>query len=149
MFKVYLAGPISGLTYDEAESWRTKVRGRLPSAVRWYSPLRNQQQFRDVGSLSPTTYNNESPLASKHGIMSRDAWDVKTSDLVFCNLLGAKSVSIGTVMELGMAYAWQKPVVLVMEPNNVHEHVMIDHAWSFRTDNIEAGIQLVADILLP
>ena len=151
-FKVYLAGPITGLTYGEAESWRDYIRTsahRLDNQIKWYSPLRQQEHLREQGVLI-ATYSDDNPMTSRHGIMTRDAWDVRTCDLMFCNLLGATKVSVGTVMELGMAFAWNKPTVLVMEKHgNVHEHVMVDNALTFRTDNLDAGIRLTADILLP
>jgi nucleoside 2-deoxyribosyltransferase len=56
---------------------------------------------------------------------------------VLVNLLGAKTVSVGTVWELGVAYTLRKPVVLVMERDNPHNHPM---------SRITAGGRIVADL---
>jgi hypothetical protein len=41
-FLVYLAGPISGMTYDEAQAWRAYASQNLPQEIRAISPLRAQ-----------------------------------------------------------------------------------------------------------
>ena len=148
--KVYLAGPISGLTYDGAESWRHYVKSSCQHPdIKWYSPLRYQEHLRQNGTLLATHCDNN-PMTSRNGIMTRDAWDVQTCDAMLCNLLEFPYISKGTLIEIGMAYALRKPTILVMEDEgNIHEHVMLDNAWTFRCNNLDDGIRLTQDILLP
>lgn len=146
--KVYLAGPITGQSYDGATDWREQVKQHLEPAIAAYSPMRSKQYL-----LQQTTVKDvydEYILSSQRGIYTRDFHDCRTCDLIFVNLLGATKVSIGTVMEIAWASAFNKPIVLVMEKtNNVHEHAMIREACALRTDNLEDGLFITRALLLP
>lgn len=146
---IYLAGPIIGLTFGESENWRDYVKGKLPEMA-CFSPLRcSEHLLRHRGALIETSYE-DNPMTSADGIMVRDHLDVMNRDLTFCFLTGAPRVSIGTVMELGFAYAHRKPVILVMEKTgNIHEHCMVRKAGVFSTDDLDEGIELAKAILLP
>lgn len=147
-FKVYLAGPISGLTYDGAQEWRGYVKDRLAPKIAAYSPLRSKQYLRTEGVLEQSYEFN--PLSSDRGIMTRDHWDCMTSDLIFCNLFGADRVSIGTVQEIAWAFAYRKPLVVVMErQGNAHDHPMVREAIGYRTDDLDEAIHVARSILLP
>ena len=150
MKKCYLAGPIARKTYDESEQWRDYVKERLPEEIKCYSPLRAKQFLRDHGLIGVTqdTYD-ENPLATAKGIMTRDHFDCFTSDLILCNLLGATSVSIGTVIEIAFSYAYRKPLVVCIEKGNIHNHPMIREATGYSCDNLDEAIHIVKSILLP
>jgi nucleoside 2-deoxyribosyltransferase len=62
-------------------------------------------------------------------------------------MAGATRVSIGTVMEIAWAHAYGKPVVLVMEEGNVHDHPMIRECSPFIVHTLDEGIELVNAIL--
>ena len=47
-----------------------------------------------------------------------------------------RRISIGTMLELGMARALQKPVVCVMPEGNIHEHPMVDDMIDFRCSTL-------------
>jgi nucleoside 2-deoxyribosyltransferase len=153
-FKVYLAGPIQSLTYDESEDWRNLVIASMPSDIVCYSPLRSKQFLRAYGVLGEggegaDTYP-ESPLATSRGIMSRDHMDCSKADLVLCNLMGAKRVSIGTMFELAWTFSYRVPLVVCMEPKgNMHDHPMVRESINFRAQSVEEGIELTKAILLP
>lgn len=147
-FKVYLAGPIAGQTYDQSEDWRNFVAGALPKEIVPYSPLRGKEFLREAGVLGKGSYD-ENPLSTSKGVLTRDRNDVQSSDCVLINVLDAKKVSIGTIMEMAYADAYRVPVVLVMEPGNPHEHVMFDEAATYRTDSLHDAIDLVTYLLLP
>lgn len=152
-FRVYLAGPIRGLTYDESQNWRNYVVEQMPAEIACYSPLRAKGFLRKHGRLglggaASDTYP-ENPLSTAHGIMTRDHFDCMNSDLIFCNLLDATSVSIGTVMEIAWSFAYRKPLIVCVEPGNLHDHPMIREATGFACDTLEQGISLAQTILLP
>lgn len=147
-FKVYLAGPISGLTYDEGQSWRTMFSAHMPKEIRCYSPLRKKEHLRDMGILEQSY--EEAVLSSDRGINTRDHFDCLTSDLIVANLLGVTRVSIGTVMEMAWAFAYRKPLVVIIEPTgNVHDHPMARETFGFRVSTIKEAAQVVPTILLP
>lgn len=146
-YKVYLAGPIAGLTYDEGQDWRENVKDALAPDIECYSPLRNKEFLRTSGVIGTSAFTH--PMATDRGIMTRDHFDCQTSDLIFCNLLGTARVTIGTVMEIAWAFAYRKPLVVVMEKgNNLHDHPMIREAIGYRTDNFVEATAITRAILL-
>ena len=147
--KVYLAGAISGLTYDAAEEWRGAVKAALlPDDIDCFSPLRNKQYLRKEGVLEQSYPHNA--FSSDRGINTRDHWDCLSSDLIFVNLLGAQRVSVGTVMEIAWGFAYRKPVVAVIEEaGNLHDHPMIREAIGFRVPSVGEGVLITRSILRP
>lgn len=155
--KIYLAGAITGLTHDESVDWRDYVKGQLrydsdgvPTGLVGYSPMRAKDYLKSAGVLSgKADAYDEYVLSSAKGITARDSWDVATSDLIFVNLLGSEKVSIGTVLEIGMAYAARKPIVAAIEQDNVHRHVMLDTMVPWIVDDLDYAIDIAKAILLP
>lgn len=149
-FRVYLAGPISGLTYDGAQDWRNVAKTELAKYnVKAVSPLRAKDYLRGIPALTKDCagYGSLNCMSSPRGIMTRDHYDATTSDALLVNLLGAKDVSIGTVMEI--AWGWDNglPVVVAMEESgNVHEHAMISEAIGFRVTTLQEAIKVVVAI---
>lgn len=147
--KVYLAGPISGLTYDGGQDWRNQFTKMVDPRIVCYSPLRGKDYLRVFGALVEGKYDQSNPLSSDQGITARDRFDCMGSDLVVFNLLGAKAVSIGTMIELGWADASRNPAVLIMErEGNPHEHPMVRQTTHFRVDNLKDAAAIVEIILL-
>jgi len=147
---VYLSGPIAGLTFHEAMAWR--VRAKV--ALKWHgiealSPLRDNEKLVKEGVMTGDAPGGH-PLVTARGITARDRSDVRRSDLILVNLLGAKRVSIGTVMELAWADFDRIPVVALIEPGgNVHDHCMVDQVIDFRTDDFDQAIEICVSVLCP
>lgn len=150
-FLVYLAGPITGLTYDGAEDWRAFAKAELGKfGIHGLSPLRAKDYLRHVeGNLTATCegYGDLNCLSSPRGIMTRDRFDATRCDVLLVNLLGAKAVSIGTVMEMAWADACRTPIVVAMEKiGNPHEHAMVNEAIGFRLETLEEALHVVKAI---
>lgn len=149
MKSVYLAGAITGTSYNKCTEWREHIRLELGSKgnVWCYSPMRAKDYL--AGERELTGSYEESLLSSQRGLFARDMNDCKTCDMVIVNLLGAKKVSIGTVMEI-TAFWWQrKPIVLIMEEDNIHNHPMIHEACPFTVHTLEEAIHVTMTILFP
>jgi nucleoside 2-deoxyribosyltransferase len=146
--KVYLAGPITGLTFGNAQSWREYAKDRLSPDIDAFSPLRQKDFLANHGVLDQSY--SDSPLSTDRGINTRDHHDCKTSDLILCNLLDAHRVSIGTVMEVAWSFAYRVPLVMVMpESGGVHDHPMVRECIGFRTDCLDHALDITMAILLP
>ena len=144
--RVYLAGPITGCTYQGATNWRDAVAAQLAPDIVGVSPMRGKDYLKKlatIGGTSAEAYTRESVLSSPKGIMTRDRWDVATCDAVLMNLLGAERVSIGTMIEAGWADAHRKPLVVVREPQNVHSHMMLDEASGFTVETLDEAVHIV------
>jgi nucleoside 2-deoxyribosyltransferase len=112
--RVYLAGPITGLTHGEATNWRKNMAYFLTrmghTAV---SPMRGKDYLVNDGLPIESAYE-AIPMSSAKGIYGRDSFDVAHCDILFVNLIGAKQVSIGTVMEIQMGRCLGKYVLVCM-----------------------------------
>jgi len=154
---VYLAGSISGLTYEEATEWREQVKTELsPYGIKCLSPLRAEVFLRNHKGLLndcqtvDVLEECEAPvlaMSTPRGITTRDRFDALNCSVLFVNLLGTDKVSIGTVMEIAWADAMRKPVVLVMEEGNIHDHAMVRESIGFQVTSIADGIEIVKAIL--
>lgn len=145
--KIYLAGAISGLTYEGAQSWRDYVTYKIDQRIECFSPLRGKDYLKIRGPLEGSY--EEFPLSTDRGITVRDRADCMGADLVIFNMLGAQRVSIGTMVEFGWADAARVPSILVMEKEgNVHEYPMVREIAGFRVTNLEDAIAIAEIILL-
>jgi nucleoside 2-deoxyribosyltransferase len=152
MKNVYLAGPITGLDYKGCTDWREYAKADLAGAgIAGLSPLRAKEYLAALpGPISGTgeEYAHLGVMSLPRGVMTRDRFDATRCDVLLVNLLGAKAVSIGTVMEIAMADAVRTPIVCAMEPSgNPHEHMMIAEAIGFRVPSIDEALHVVKAIL--
>lgn len=141
---VYLAGPITGLSFCQVNEWREIAKKILvPRGIECASPLRGQQHLVAETSIKHTYIGN--PFSSQRGIMRQDHYDVCRSTVILVNLLGAPNLSAGTAMELGWAWDKHKPVVAIMEESgNPHDgHPMIMEAIDFRCLDLTSAIGIV------
>lgn len=159
---IYLAGPISGLTSKEATEWRHAVKEQLePLDIKCLSPLRanvhlrNSEGLLDANdNLSDTQESLDSgcqilAMSTQRGVVERDKFDCINANMILVNLLGAKKVSIGTMIEIGWANANGIPIVLVIEDDksNCHEHAFVRECAAFRTNSILEGTKIIAAML--
>lgn len=143
MSKVYLSGPIMGLTYDEARyGWRAYVAERLLPGIEPLSPMRQE------GPLSGSPEKQVNHIFSHaHMIVRKDWLDIQACDMMMVNLLGAKAISRGTLVEIGMAYALGKTIITIMEPTgNLHDHPFV-RELSIMADNIDDAIVITNAML--
>jgi hypothetical protein len=155
-YKVYLAGAITGCSFNECVDWREEFISKLPPQIHGMSPLRGKSYLEEEEDIANDSsqmnlvHEVQRILSSERGLTTRDYNDVRTANLVVANFLGAAKVSIGTVMEVAWARAFQIPTILVIEPSgNLHEHAMIRDSVGFRVATLEEAVWLTKVILLP
>lgn len=141
---VYLAGPITGLSYDKSANWREYVSKKLPKHIKALSPLRGKDYLKSEKALED--FYDINALSTQKGITCRDRYDVMRCDLIFVNLLGATRISIGTVMEIAWADILRKPIILVMEDGNIHSHSMIREVSGYIVKDLEIAITITQSI---
>lgn len=168
--RVYLAGPIAGLTYADATyGWRSKVISALHDYhscsapndgtlhcmmavnIHCYSPMRGKVFLKNTPDriLGKQGYEAH-PMSSQQGIIGRDREDVFKADLIFMNVQGAKAVSIGTTIEMGWADAYRKPVVLVTDKEgNPHDHMFFKGLATYVCYDLEQAIECAKSLLIP
>ncbi len=144
--RVYLAGPILGCSYEGCTDWRLEAAAQLRAhGIEAVDPMRAKEFLRQYPVVGGE--HAEHTLTTAKAITSRDRFDVMRCDMVLMNLLGATRVSIGSMIELGWADAHRKPVVLVAEPQNLHDHGMVREIAGFHTHILEEGVAIVRAVL--
>jgi nucleoside 2-deoxyribosyltransferase len=146
-YLVYLAGPITGTSYGNCTDWRAFVEANIDRRIGALSPMRHKEYLSSEQTVADSYEKHV--MSCSRGIMARDYFDSTRADILLVNLLGAARVSIGTVMEIGFAYAKRVPIVLVIEKDNIHRHSMLLQAAGFIVDNLEDGIATVERVMLP
>jgi nucleoside 2-deoxyribosyltransferase len=141
MPKIYLAGPISGLSLEEANQWRRLATMSLRPAE-CINPLRGAEN-------QPDRYFNPNGerWTSMPQIFQRDHHDVMTCDAVLANFIGAKIVSRGTLMELAWAYAYRKPIVMAIEEDNPNYDVFMWQTTPFVCASLDDAIEMMVLLL--
>jgi len=146
---VYLAGPIAGLTYQEARyGWRPRFKKLMPSYIVCASPMRAKESLSDQGVLTSDSY--EGLLTSASAIVTRDFHDVRTCDaMVACFLEGVRP-SLGTAVEFGWAHAFDKPIIMVAHPDDPHyRHSMLRRMAGYHCRTLEEAAHVVYHLLTP
>lgn len=146
---VYLAGAIAGLCFKGATSWREYAKEELAkSGIVGRSPMRAKEYLSDVTRFSKDCRDYAgNALSSTKGITTRDRFDVMTSDVILVNFLGTTTPSIGTSIELGWADAFRKPVVMAIEPDNVHDHAIVKEIAGYQVPTLDEALAIVKAIL--
>lgn len=148
---VYLAGPIANTTAGEAFAWREEALQRLAvRAISARSPMRAKHALaKGAIGADYRAYADRGWAYTPAGILTRDHNDCTTADAVLMYLLGARTMSFGTGMELAWCYDRHIPVVVVIEEEgNVHDgHPMFAAAVKFRVPTLDEAVDAVAIIL--
>jgi nucleoside 2-deoxyribosyltransferase len=149
---VYLAGPIKGLNYDEAVTWRETAKKQLKEAgIDAFSPMRAKNYLKNDKNIDSSDSNYSMyPLSVPPAVVCRDMNDCTKRDALIVYLKGAKAVSIGTVCEIAWAAQARIPIVLVMEKEgNPHEHMFVRQLCNFQVESLDEAIFCIKAILLP
>lgn len=142
---LFLAGPLTGISYGDALDWRTYVESRLPPDVVAYSALRGKEYVAKEAVLKDAYPDHL--LSTPQGTITRDRFDVSRCDALFVNFLKADRVSIGTIMEMAWADAWRIPIILAMENGNIHDHAFVRQVAAFITDDLDEAIRTAVNVV--
>ena len=149
--RIYLAGPITGLSYEAATEWRVAATNALP-AVRCFSPMRAKQAQSSCKKLGwgANAANAKDPIFTIRGIITRDFLDCVKADLLLVNFEPcAPEVSVGTVSEISWAWMAHVPTIVIAKEGNIHDQKWIRELVPYWTDNLDGALRLVRTILFP
>ena len=153
---VYLAGPITGLSYSEVVGWRAMVVEHLAASaphVRCIDPMRAKQHLADIAEIG--AFGHAGGLLDGHAVVSRDLFDVKRVDVLLMNLAGARQTSIGCMVELGWARAHGKFILVVLPDAergttagtgaavNPHDHLFVHELASAVVGDLDAALAVL------
>jgi len=149
MALVYLAGPIKGLNYGTAADWRLQTANRFAwdgTGIKCLNPMRDKEELETEESLQS---DYPGLLTKGRHIYARDFNDVKRADVVLVNYLHApdRPGSGGTAWEIGLAHAWQKPIVMCVTKDSPYYHHLLVNSAGFVVETLEDGITAVKSLL--
>lgn len=147
---IYLAGPITGLSYGEARhGWRGEFTSMLAPHIQYNSPMRGKDFLQNMSNLKGEDGAYTNPMATGPAIVCRDRNDVKTADAMVACFLGFYDKSLGTAVEFGWADAYRVPVVMIAEKDNPHQHLMLANMCGYNVETLEEGALLLNQLLTP
>lgn len=174
-YLIYLAGPIAGLSWEAATKWRKDLIEKFKDASTGrinyiaLSPLRGKEYLENETDIKNSYHRMLTPKATTE----RNLNDIRRSDLIIVNFIGAEKVSIETVLEIGAAKALNIPIILVIEDpkeitidsdtisltngdtsvkylstwKNIHDHSMIRESSSLITSHIDDAFDFALHLL--
>ena len=141
---IYLAGPIFNCTVGEANDWRANFKARLPEGIHGISPLRCEPLIGERYGLS----YDDPRFGTAKAISSKNWYDVQNCDITLAYLSNpnGNTPSYGTIMEIGAALAFNKPVIVVTTDPIMAKHPLTlgKAGWIF--DNFDDAYDLVVGL---
>lgn len=110
MYSVYLAGPMDGVSSDDAGEWREKLASEFPDVL-FYMP---NTAYRNANRYNAVVMDG----------LNRHAINQCTG--MIANLLGPGR-AFGTIREVEYARLRSKRVVVVAHPKDVGEHTLMTY----------------------
>lgn len=136
MDRVYLAGPMEGLTIEQMTEWRKKATRRLVDRnIQVLDPCRREAFHAPDENLT----------AMSRRIVFLDELDIRQSRVVLMNLSQMDELKLrcwGSICELTYAYHLGIPVVLVLPKETQHPFVLT-YATEIYT-NLDEAIDAVS-----
>lgn len=144
--KIYLAGPISGLGYDEiVDAYNEKIERLGNMGYVTLCPMTGKQYLRNEVELKAGGYNF--PVSTNHAIVERDRWMVTSADIVLADLSSSGTrVSIGTCMELAWAHDHGKHTIGIIPVGNIHNHAFVLEACDIVFLSLEEAYNYLGDL---
>lgn len=120
--RIYLAGAISGCSYEQASGWRKEVRWYLEDHLghTLIDPMGDKDELSKEQAIRVTPLNGL--YTSDKAIVSRDRYSVFTSDIVLANLSYGENPLIGTSVEIGWADSQGIPIIAVCPKGSRFDH---------------------------
>ena len=153
---VYLGGPITGIRYERANTWRQFIKAVVPKWIVVVSPMRHENPLARGRLGIIERLSRDQLLRYQKRITSCCRNDVKKCDIIFINLLeaekkdkknkGTERVSIGSVGEIFWADILGKIIIVTMKKNSIHDHIMTREIPDVVTPSLKKGIDLIIKI---
>lgn len=147
---VYLAGPVAGLTEDEAKDWRVEVQMALADHnIMGISPLRCEPATDGRYDVPDNTQDNDKRFGTAQAIGSKNEFDARSCDmmLAYLPMVPGRIPSVGTITEIGWGKALNKPVILVTNDPYLQDHPVIQHCASWSLDNLSDAVDVLIGVL--
>jgi len=135
-FKAYVAGSISHLTAKQIYEKFNPIISQLKSydyVVLHPLIFGEEINIKSSAKIKPTGYDPSGKITK------RCKWMVEQCDILFADLTKAKKISVGTMFEIAWAKIWNKNIIIIMEKNNIHQHLFVQESATEIFETLEEG----------
>ncbi len=140
--RIYLAGAISGCSYEQAGHWRKLVATRLETfGHTCLDPMGDKDELSKEQAIRVTPLSGL--FTADKAIVSRDKYSVLSSDLVLANLSYGENPLIGTSVEIGWADMADIPIIAVCPKNSRFDHPFT-RVLCYCVDTLDEALQVIA-----
>jgi nucleoside 2-deoxyribosyltransferase len=117
--KIYLAGKMTGLSFEEMNLWRNKIKGKLQQVASYGN--------HKLSIINPVDFYNfqSKNYQSEEEVEDYDLAHVISSDIIIVNLDGLNT-SIGTIIELHDANYHHRIPVIALGSKEDYDNL---HPW--------------------
>lgn len=144
--RIYLCGPITGLTIKEASEYRDKIKEMFAeTGILTLDPMRGKYHIESDEPICAVGYVSGSH--DDKAIVKRDKHDVMNCALMLADFTNSKQISIGSMVEFGWADAMGIPIVTVLPKGNLHDHCFVRQLSTYVVEDIEEAVQLALTII--
>lgn len=166
---VYLAGPIAGLTEGEAKDWRADFEWmvydhlhrknytrphrfvkRLHGEIVCVSPLRCEPAIDGRYDLPGGKATADPKFGTANAIAAKNEFDTRRCDIVVAFLpkwANDRRPSLGTVIEMALAFAVNKQVILVTDDDYYLNHPLVQMVTGWRLRTLEEAADVVVGVM--
>lgn len=145
MKTVYLAGPIMGTTVAQANDWREAVALKLSRfGIQGISPLRCEPP--GISGVYAGSYDDPK-FGTLKAIASKNVFDTRECTLTLCYMPAEMPLSVGTLIELALAYAYGKPVILVTDSPLLLGHPLVRQCAGWCLPTLDDAVELIIGLL--
>jgi nucleoside 2-deoxyribosyltransferase len=134
---------MSGSTWDEALEWRELMELELGRDWKLINPVRPPPDTdrSKVIELQTQENNNLDLCDTATALVTADTFFIDQCDWVVANLTNTKKPSFGTVWELGYAYHARKKIIVIMKPEDEHNHPFTRRGVDMFTPSLKEVIE--------
>lgn len=140
MIKIYLAGKMSGLSFDEMNEWRNEAKHKLLTAAYMSGAC--------VKTINPVNFYNFEGKRHQTEIEVEefDLAHVTSSNIIIVNLDGLSS-SVGTIIELHDAHYHNRIPVIAFGDKDIYDnlHPWVKNSITRVEENIDDVITYIKD----
>jgi len=136
--KVYLAGKIEDLPFSEATEWRQRAKRYLEDyGIGHYDPTKHAMEYLFGGVITGRSTERDGK------IFTQDVHHIYSSDVILVRL---NKGTPGTLIELGMAYCLQIPVVAFDTSSDLRSHPFIQGTVDVFCANLEEALDYIVNL---
>lgn len=147
MLSVYIAHPVSGMTFEEAFNFFSKMNKTISDmGFKVFDPVSIYSNKMENKTAICRPHGIDSNIICDHALFERCKWMVDKSDIIFMDLTGSIKISIGCIMELAWASKNGCHTIVCVEEESVYQHAFVKESADVIFDRVEMALEYLKSI---